>query len=52
MYGTYVSNQKFYSNWISVLYDVTIFWKKLSISKVSRTFILYNNNAGKFVKNW
>ena len=45
MYDTYIPNQKSHSIRISVLWDITKLWKKSATSKMTRTFILHNNNA-------
>ena len=45
MYGTYIPNKKFDSTRISVLCDIKKIWKKLPTLKMSRKFILHNNNA-------
>ena len=45
MYGTYIPNKKFDSTRISVLCDIKKIWKKLPTLKMSRKFILHNNNV-------
>ena len=37
---------------ISVLRDVTKIWKKSPISKMSKTFILHNNDAENLLNHW
>ena len=48
MYASEFSNYKFDSLRILVVYVVAKIWKKWSVLKMLRTFILRNNNAEKF----
>ena len=45
----YILNQKFDLITISVLRDITKIYKKAQISKMSRTFILQDDNAAKLL---
>ena len=50
MYGTFIPNEKLDSIRISVFSDIFVKNMKQSpISKLSRTFILHNNNAEKLL---
>ena len=49
---TYTPSQSVDSIRISVLPDKTQILKKSIILKISKTFILHNNNAAKLLTNW
>ena len=46
----YIPEQKFDQEFSSSRYKEI--WKKKTKSKISRTFISHNNNAGKLLTNW
>ena len=50
--GTYIPNQNSGLIRISVFRDIRKIWKKLPISKMSKTSISHNNNNAKKTPNW
>ena len=50
--ATYIPNHKIEWNRISVFRFPTKVWKKLTILKMPKTFILHHNNVKNLLTNW